>query len=691
MSSEPTSTKPHDWTLRPVGYLKGIGEEVAKKLARLGIYTAGDLVNHFPRRYDDFSQIIPIRSMRPGKVTFKGEVERVVGRYARARKLHITEAIISDGTGTVKAVWFNQPYLAKTIPTGTPVMVSGELKFKNNDLAMQSPAIERVETGTDTRDTARIVSIYPETQGLSSRQLRGLIQSLLPLMATLEDTLPSAVVSDAKLMPYSMALAEIHVPTSAGTLEVARRRLAFEELWYLMLASLVIKHEIKTDKTTPVPFKVDAAKAFVDALDFELTPAQKQAAWEIFQDMNHDQPMNRLLEGDVGSGKTVVATMAAAMAMAGGFQTSIMVPTEILARQHEAKITPLLAKLGYETTLILGKQSTAERKTALAKISSGQPLLVIGTQALLGEKVEFMNLGLVIIDEQHRFGVGQRQNLKAKSGRLPHLLSMTATPIPRTLQLTVYGDLDITVIDGLPPGRQPITTQAVEAGKRDAAYAFINKQLNEGRQAFVVCPLIEDSDTLGARSVTAEMERLSKGAFKGRRIGLLHGRLSAEEKQAVMSQFADGELDLLVATSVIEVGIDVPNASVMLIEGAERFGLAALHQLRGRIGRGEHASFCFLVAEAKGAATVERIKALEKSQDGFRLAQIDLEIRGPGQIYGRAQHGTLDLQLADVGDTKMLAEVRNAAIRFLGTANAMTTHPKVAARVNRLKAVTSLD
>ena len=681
----------HDWLQRPVGSLKGVGAEVAKKLARLGIYTAGDLVNHFPRRYDDFSQIIPIRSMRPGKVTFKGEVERVVGRYARARKLHITEAIISDGTGTVKAVWFNQPYLAKTIPTGTPVMVSGELKFKNNDLAMQSPAIERTETGTATRDTARIVSIYSETQGLSSKQLRGLIQPLIPLITTLEETLPPEVISDPVLMPYSMAMAEIHVPTSAGTLAVARRRLAFEELWYLMLASLVIKHEIKTEKTTPVPFRVEAAKAFVDALEFELTPAQKQAAWDIFQDMNHDQPMNRLLEGDVGSGKTVVATMAATMAMAGGFQTSIMVPTEILARQHMVKITPLLAKLGYQTALILGKQSAAERKEALAKIASGEPLLVIGTQALLGDKVEFANLGLVIIDEQHRFGVGQRQNLKAKSGRLPHLLSMTATPIPRTLQLTVYGDLDITIIDSLPPGRLPITTQAVEAGKRDTAYAFINEQLDSGRQAFVVCPLIEDSDTLGARSVKAEAERLSKGAFKGRRIGLLHGRLGADEKQAVMSQFAAGELDLLVATSVIEVGIDVPNASVMLIEGAERFGLAALHQLRGRIGRGQHASYCFLVAEAKGAATVERIKALEKSQDGFRLAQIDLEIRGPGQIYGRAQHGTLDLQLADIGDTKLLAEVRNAAIRFLNNAGDMAAYPKVAARVNRLKAVTSLD
>ena len=681
----------HDWTKRPVGSLKGVGEEMARKLARLGIYSAGELINHFPRRYEDFSKIIPIRDMRTGNVTFSGQVERVVGRYARARKLHLTEAIISDGTGTVKAIWFNQSYLAKSIPTGTPVLVSGELKFKNNDLAMQSPAIEKLEPGKDMKDTGRIVSIYPETEGLSSKQIRGLVLPLLPLVATLPETLPPEVVSGSALMPYAMAVAEIHMPTSAGTLEVARRRLAFEEVWYLVLASLVIKHEIKTEVTTPIPFKVEAAKAFVEVIDFELTPAQKQAAWEIFQDLGHEQPMNRLLEGDVGSGKTVVATMAMTMAMAGGFQASLMVPTEILARQHEAKIGPLVAKLGYETTLVLGKQSPAERKVSLAKIASGQPLLVIGTQALIGDKVNFPNLGLVIIDEQHRFGVGQRQNLKAKSGRLPHMLSMTATPIPRTLQLTVYGDLDITIIDSLPPGRQPIKTQAVEAGKRDAAYAFINSQIDEGRQAFVVCPLIEDSDTMGARSVTAEVERLQKGPFKHRRIGLLHGKLPADEKQAVMTKFASGELDLLVATSVIEVGIDVPNASVMLIEGAERFGLAALHQLRGRIGRGQHASYCFLVAEAKGKATVERIKALEKSQDGFRLAQIDLEIRGPGQIYGRAQHGTLDLQLADIGDVKLLAEVRASASAFIARDGAMKASPQVLARVNRLKAVTSLD
>jgi ATP-dependent DNA helicase RecG len=681
----------HNWQTRPIGSLAGVGKAMAEKLTHLGIHTAGDLIRHYPRRYDDFSKIIPIRLMRPGNVTFKGEIERVAGRYARARKLHLTEAIISDGTGTVKAIWFNQPYIAKTLSPGTPVLVSGQLKFKNSDLALQSPAIEPVEPGRITKNTGRIVPVYPETEGLSSKQLRTIIQPLLPLVATTEETLPEAVIADAKLMPLAKAWQEIHFPASQASLTKARARLAFEELWYLMLASLVIKHEIKTESAPVIPFEVNAAKAFVDALDFEMTPHQKQAAWEIFQDLAKDQPMNRLLEGDVGSGKTVVAVMAACMAMASGYQAALMVPTEILARQHAARISPLLSRLGYDTITILGKQAAAERTAVQTRLQTGGPLLVIGTQALLAEHVSFPNLGLVIIDEQHRFGVGQRGQLKAKAGRLPHLLSMTATPIPRTLQLTVYGDLDISVIEGLPPGRQTISTRVLDLKQRAEAYDLINTQIEAGRQVFVVCPLIEDSETLAVKSVTAEYERLKTGPFAHRRVGLLHGRLAPAEKQAVMDQFARHNLDILVATSVIEVGIDIPNATVMLVENAERFGLAALHQLRGRIGRGAFPAHCFLVTDSKTPGTLERLQALEKSQDGFRLAQIDLELRGPGQIYGRRQHGTLDIQLADISDAKLLSHIRNEALKFLSDPGAMLKYPQVAAKVNTLKAVTSLD
>lgn len=688
--SSMTSTQDHDWTQRPIGSLKGVGTETEKKLARLGITTAGHLIRHYPRRYDDYSDIMPIRAMRPGLVSFRGKIERIASRYARARKLHLTEAIISDGTGTIKAIWFNQQYLAKTLPTGTDVMISGKLEFRHNDLAMQNPTVEALEGTDDPKEAGRILPVYPETEGLTSRQLRAIIRPLLPLVATLEDPLPEQVRRKNSLMSLGGAITEVHMPTSDAALQKARGRLAFEELWYLMLASLTIKHEIQTEEAPIIDFQVEVAQRFTGALPFQLTDAQRAAAWEILQDLRKPRPMNRLLEGDVGSGKTVVATFAAVMALAGGYQAALMVPTEILARQHFARLKPLLEGLGYEAQLLVGKMPAAEKKAAM-EAAANRPVLMVGTQALLGESITFGNLGLVIIDEQHRFGVEQRSTLKAKAGRLPHLLSMTATPIPRTLQLTVYGDLDITVIASLPPGRQPITTKVIDTKDRVKTHEFVNGELDAGRQAFVVCPLIDPSDQMDTRSVAAEAERLAKGPFKNRRIATLHGRMTPAEKGEVMNKFASGEIDILVATSVIEVGIDVPNATVMMIEGAQLFGLAALHQLRGRIGRGSHASHCFLLPESKGGSTMERLQALEKSQDGFRLAQIDLEIRGPGQIYGRRQHGVLELEFADTSDTKFLAKVRAEAEAFLSDPAALAAAPAVVERVNALKAVTSLD
>lgn len=669
--------------------LKGVGKTVAEKLARLKIETVGDLLEHYPRRYDDFSNIIPIRAMKPGLVTFRGVIERIHSRRARTRRLTITEAVLADGTGTIKAVWFNQPFIAKTIPVGMEVMMSGKLEFKNNDLALQNPAVEPV--GEDTKHTGRIVPIYPETEGLTSKQLRNLIMPLLPLAADLPEMLPEPVIKKAKLMPRGRAMVEIHAPSSATNLSKARWRLAFEELFFIMAASLVIKHEIKTEDAPAIKLDVDVAKRFTAALDFDLTDAQRQAAWQILQDMTGSQPMNRLLEGDVGSGKTLVAMLTASMAIASGYQAALMVPTDILARQHFKNLAPLAEKLGFKAELLLGRMPAAARKPATEAAANGSAQLIIGTHALLSESVKFKNLGLVIVDEQHRFGVEQRKALKSKAGRLPHLLSMTATPIPRSLALTVYGDLDISVIDKLPPGRQPIATRVLKPKDRDTAYQFIDKQIEEGRQVFVVCPLIDDSEALSAKSVTAELERLQSGPFKHRRIGLVHGRLAPAEREDVMAKFAAGELDMLVSTSVIEVGIDIPNASIMLIEGAERFGLAALHQLRGRVGRGGHQSFCLVATDSGAPDTLERLQALERTSDGFRLAQIDLELRGPGQIYGKRQHGDLELDLADFGDAKLLAAARNAASAFVEAEGSMLQYPKVAARINRLKAVTSLD
>jgi ATP-dependent DNA helicase RecG len=672
--------------------LKGVGKTLAEKLERLGIYSVGDLLKHYPRRYDDFSNIIPIRMMKPGPVTFRGEVVNIASRRARAKRLTIQEAVITDGTGTVKAIWFNQPFLIKQYPVGSKVLMAGKLEFKNNDLAMQGPAVESDRDDNGTRHTGRIVPIYPETEGLSSKQLRNMIMPLLPLASVdYPEVLPEVVVAEAKLMARGRALVEIHAPSSETNLKKARHRFAFEELFFIIAASLVIKHEIKTETAPTIALQVPVAQEFVRALDFELTNAQRSAAWQILQDMTGSRPMNRLLEGDVGSGKTVVALMAATMAVHSGHQVALMVPTDILARQHYAKTMALLQKLGITSTLLLGRQPAAEKKAAMELASSGKAQLVIGTHALLSEAVAFKRLGLVIIDEQHRFGVEQRTKLKEKAGQLPHLLSMTATPIPRTLALTVYGDLDISVIDELPPDRLPIATRVIKSKDRAVTYGFIDKQISDGRQVFVVCPLIEDSDTLGSKSVTAEVERLQKGPFGHRRIGMVHGRLKPAERDEVMKRFVDGELDILVATSVIEVGIDIPNAAVMLIEGAERFGLAALHQLRGRIGRGQHNSYCLIASDSTGTGVIERLQAMERTQDGFRLAQIDLELRGPGQVYGRRQHGMLELDLADLSDARLVAQVRAAADGFVGDGQAMLKYPQVVERINRLKTVTSLD
>jgi ATP-dependent DNA helicase RecG len=668
---------------QPVSRLKGVGPSLAKRLAKLRITSVGDLVNHYPRRYDDFSQVVPIRQARPGQITIKGQVKQIATRRAQRRRLFITEAIISDSTGTLKAIWFNQPYLAQTIPTGTDVYVSGRLEFKNSDLALQSPAIELVDAGN--KDTARIIPIYPETDGLSSKQLRSLILPLLPDVLELPETLPSSVLKSASLLPRGLALASVHYPPDSKTLENARRRLAFEELFELVLTGLVIKQEIKTETAPVIELNVAVAKQFVSCLGFELTDAQRKAAWQILQDLSSDQPMNRLLEGDVGSGKTIVATMAAVMAMSSGYQAVLMVPTEILARQHHAKLTPVIEAMGFKTALVLGG-----KKAGNIEIPA-EPCLLIGTHALLSERVVFHNLGLVVVDEQHRFGVSQRQALKSKARHLPHLLSMTATPIPRSLALTVYGDLDISVIDALPPGRGQVTTKVVKPNEREQIYQQVDQQIASGRQVFVVCPLIEESDKLGARSAVAEAERLRQGPFKHRRLELLHGRLTADQKAAVMTAFAAGEIDILVSTTVIEVGIDVPNATVMMVEGADRFGLATLHQLRGRVGRGGHDAYCFLLYDNLSTGVAERLAALERTNDGFRLAQIDLELRGPGEIYGSRQHGVLDLRLADIGDVKLLALTRDLAHKFLQKPSALVRYPCLMARINALKGVTTLD
>jgi ATP-dependent DNA helicase RecG len=674
---------------RPVGSLRGVGAEMERKLARLNIKTAGDLLTHYPRRYDDFSLVVPISAMRPGLVTVRGKILAAGTRRAHTRRLSITEAVISDSSGSVKAIWFNQPFILKTLIVGAEVLLSGRLEFRNQDLALQAPAIEPASRGGV--NTGRILPVYAETEGLTSKQLRTLIRPLLALATDLPESLPVEIIKDAKLLTRAEALTAIHFPETTGQLESAKHRIAFEELFYLITSALLLKQDLALEKAPEVPLVVDVAQSFTAALGFQLTDAQRKAAWQILQDMERDRPMNRLLEGDVGSGKTVVALMAAVMAMAAGYQAALMVPTEILARQHSATIGAILAKLDKQIALVVGKQPAAEKREALAQIESGAAGLVIGTHALITAAVTFQNLGLVIIDEQHRFGVGQRQALKAKAGHLPHLLSMTATPIPRSLALTVYGDLDVSVIDSLPPGRQPIATRVVKNSERTDLYEAVDAELVEGRQCFVVCPLIDDSEASQAKSLKSELERLSKTVFSHRRLEGIHGKMKPEDKQTIMERFKAGDIDILVATSVIEVGIDVPNATIMIIEGADHFGLAALHQLRGRVGRGQHKSSCYLLYDSFSPGVRERLQALERTTDGFRLAQIDLELRGPGQIYGLQQHGILDLQMANITDTKLISEVRQYATRFVGKSADMLQYDQIRQQIARLQTVTSLD
>lgn len=676
---------------RSVRSIKGVGETTAAQLARLGIETWGDLLHHYPRRYEDYSKLVSIADVQLGAVTIAGTIEKIAARRSFKRKLTITEAIVNDGTGTVKAVWFNQPHLPKSIPEGTEVVLSGKLEFKDNNLSLSSPLWEKTErSGTNT---GRILPIYPETEGLTSRQLRTYLGYILPLITEkdIEDLLPADVIKKHHLLSAYQALRFIHEPKTSNDLVQAQHRLAFEELFMLQAASLLIKQDIQTEVAPQIAFDQALAKSFVSALPFTLTDGQRAAAWQILQDIDNTHPMNRLLEGDVGSGKTVVAAMAAAMVVAHDYQVALMVPTEILARQHATSLAKLLKPLNVDVALLVASESKSGRKVTEEQMAAGKPTLVVGTQALLTGSVSLPKLGLVIVDEQHRFGVGQRQILKQKAGTLPHLLSMTATPIPRSLMLTIYGDLDISILKELPAGRKKIITKLVKAIDRPAMYAHIDEQIGDGRQVFIVCPLIDPNDLSGAKSVEAEADRLQKSIFKHRRIATLHGKMKADEKQAIMDDFFAGTFDILVSTTVIEVGVDIPNASIMLIEGADRFGLAALHQLRGRVGRGQHQAYCYLAPTSDNATSLQRLQAMERTADGFRLAQIDLDLRGPGQIYGLRQHGTLDLRFACLDDTELIATTRQAANDFVHDESAMLQYPHTMQQIHKLKAVTSLD
>jgi ATP-dependent DNA helicase RecG len=669
--------------------LKGVGEELSSKLAVLGVRTVDDLIENFPRRYEDYSKVMSVKNLHPGQVTIKAKINSVTGRYVR-KGIHITEAIASDDTASVRLVWFNQPYRAGAIKQGQEYFVAGEYALRRSRFSIANPSVELVSDFPV--NTARIIPVYRETKGLKSNQIRRLIREALQFVQELPEHLPAWLLKDKNLLDYPTAVKEIHFPSSGELWSAAKKRLAFEEVFQLTLAALLNKQENLAEKSLAIPFREELAKKFVVELPFKLTDAQRKATWQIYQDMQKSQPMNRLLEGDVGSGKTVVATMSALMAMEAGFQAALMAPTEILARQHADTIINLLDKFGYEDKagLLLGSLNQAAKKTMHERIAAGDFRLIIGTHALISEKVDMHRLGLIIIDEQHRFGVAQRKKLQAKAGHMPHVLHMTATPIPRSLALTLYGELDISVLDELPPGRQTIKTKLVSPVSRNKLFTEIDKELEAGRQMFVVCPVITESEASSGLSAEETYKQLSEKDFKHRRVALLHGRMKADEKEKIMAGFLAHKFDILVSTTVIEVGVDIPNATVMLVVGAERFGLAQIHQLRGRVGRGAHQSYCFLMT-SDARAPSQRLRALEGTTDGFKLAELDLELRGPGAIYGTFQHGALDLRIVNLSDMKLIASARSAAQQFIDKHENLKKYPHLAARVEALRAITNLN
>ncbi len=672
----------------PISRLKGVGPTLEKSLISMGIKNIADLLNHFPRKWETYQSINRIQDIRPGLVSFEAKVENIAMRRSnRHKRLTITEAILSDDTGTVRAVWFNQPYLSQTLLKGKLYRFRGNYEYKNGYVSLAAPSFEKPGTNVNKED---IITIYPETKKITSTIIRKLISQCLDYTNQLEDILPEEISQTHKLIPIDQAIKFLHQPKDFKELELAKRRISFEEMFELILTGLVIKQNIKTSPSVEIKYDPKFAKKFVGLLDFELTSAQKKAAHTILEDVDSDKPMNRMLEGDVGSGKTLVALMAAAMAFKSGYQSVIMVPTEILARQHFIGAERLLSRLGIKVGLLISALKKSEREELKDKIRAGELDCIIGTHALISKDIEYQRLGLVVVDEQHRFGVNQRSTLKGKAKYMPHVLTMTATPIPRSLALVVYGDLDVSIIDELPPGRKPIQTKLVKEIDRVHVYSHIDSLIAKRQQVYIVCPLISESDKLGVKSVEAEYKTLQKTVFKHRKIGMVHGKLKAEEKSRIMDDFKSGKLDMLLATSVIEVGVDVPNATIMIIEGAERFGLAALHQLRGRVGRGEMQSHCYLFSDSENPATIKRLKALENTNDGFRLAQIDLELRGPGEIYGTMQSGILDLRVADIYDHKLISEVKQAAETFINKHN-LLEYAQLAEKINRLKSITTLD
>jgi ATP-dependent DNA helicase RecG len=668
-----------------------------KRLSKLGIETIRDLLLTLPFDWETYGAPAEVSSLIAGQqATVIGTISAISAKVTPRRRMRLTEATVRDDSGGgLKLVWFNQPFIARQLHKGDRVAVAGTVKEARygNLLEMQNPHHEVLEDN-DAYVPSRVGGLMPKyhlVAGLSNRKMAAWVESALPLAGNLEDLLPIGVRERHRLLPIADAVRLGHRPDTEGQWREARRRMAFAELFELQAAFALMRASIAAEPATPIPYHQEVIDEFKAGVGFELTRAQRRSTWEAFQDMQKTSPMNRLLNGDVGSGKTAVAAACVAMAHAAGLQSVVMAPTEILARQHLHRFRTYLEASfpGLTVELLVSSQGAAERRRVRASAASGHCALVVGTHALIEDDVEFVDLGLAIVDEQHRFGTRQREQLRAKGRGRPHFLAMTATPIPRTLALASYGEMSVSVIDELPPGRKPVETEVVDPDHRQRAYDLVRRHVLAGRQAFVICPLIEESEAVVARSATAEAERLQKDVFPDLRMGLVHGRL--KEKDEVMRAFVAGEIQVLVATAVVEVGVDVPNATVMMIEGADRFGLAQLHQFRGRVGRGTGQSHCLLLTDDPSEPALNRLNLLTRIRDGFKLAEEDMRIRGMGELMGERQHGMSDLAMQALEQPELLNEVRQEAESILESDPTFEQQPALKAAVARRLELTSIS
>jgi ATP-dependent DNA helicase RecG len=668
-----------------------------KKLSKLGVETIRDLLLTLPFDWETYGAPVEVASLVVGKqASVIGTITAISAKVTLRQRMKLTEATLRDDAGTgLKVVWFNQPFIARQLHKGDRIAVAGIVKEARYGAAfeMQNPHHEVLEDN-ESYVPSRVGGLMPKyhlVAGLSNRKIAAWVESALPLAGQLEDLLPERVRERHHLLPIAEAVRQGHRPDTEEQWREARRRMAFAELFELQAAFALMRASIAAEPATPIPYRQEVIDTFKAGVGFELTHAQKRSTWEAFQDMQKTSPMNRLLNGDVGSGKTAVAAACVAMAHAAGLQSVVMAPTEILARQHLHKFRAYLEDSfpGLTVELLVGSQGAAERRRVRSAAASGHCALVVGTHALIEEDVEFAELGLAIVDEQHRFGTQQRELLRAKGRGRPHFLAMTATPIPRTLALALYGEMAVSVIDEMPPGRTPVETEVLAPEERQRAYDLVRVNVRGGRQAFIICPLIEESEAIVARSATAEAERLQKEVFPDLRLGLIHGRLKG--KDDVMRAFVSGEIQVLVATAVVEVGVDVPNATVMMIEGADRFGLAQLHQFRGRVGRGAGQSYCLLLTEDPSEVALNRLNLLTSIRDGFTLAREDMRIRGMGELMGERQHGMSDLAMQALLEPELLNEVRQEAESILESDPNFEHHPVLKAAVTRRLQITSIS